>query len=314
MKTAIYRLSSIAVIACSLCGCESWHKKKCSTCPPPPPPGAQIITPGAPGGPPQGGIVLPPAPLPGNSNAAPPPQFPAGASYPPIASAYPPNQPIRIGVPDTVSPRIAAPVQPTPTAPAPTPNPTILTPAPIPGSTPSVKLLPPEFGPQNPAKQPDSMTPTPSMPVGIPDFAPALGDKVASGRKPSLEGLDWLKANNFKSAILIRRPDETDDADRRQFEQRALAFQSLEVSPSTLSWATVDQFSKLVDNSTMQPIFVYDADGALAGGMWYLYFRRVEKLPDEAARLRASRLGLRESGDGPHRDMWLAVQKLLSAG
>jgi hypothetical protein len=40
----------------------------------------------------------------------------------------------------------------------------------------------------------------------------------------------------------------------------------------------------------------------------------VERLPDEAARLRAARLGLKDSADGPHRDMWLAVQKLLSAG
>jgi hypothetical protein len=50
----------------------------------------------------------------------------------------------------------------------------------------------------------------------------------------------------------------------------------------------------------------------VAGGLWYLYFRRVERLPDEAARLRAARLGLRESADGPHRDMWLAVQRLLA--
>jgi hypothetical protein len=73
----------------------------------------------------------------------------------------------------------------------------------------------------------------------------------------------------------------------------------------------VDAFAKLVSDPATQPLFVYDADGSLSGGLWYLYFRRVERLTDEAARLRATRLGLREGVDGPHRDMWLSIQRLL---
>ena len=60
-------------------------------------------------------------------------------------------------------------------------------------------------------------------------------------------------------------------------------------------------------------MFVYDVDGSLSGGLWYLYFRKVEKLSDEAARLRATRLGLKENADS-QRKMWLAVQKVLAAG
>jgi protein tyrosine phosphatase (PTP) superfamily phosphohydrolase (DUF442 family) len=149
------------------------------------------------------------------------------------------------------------------------------------------------------------------MPVGIGDFAPALPDRVDGGRKPSLDGLDWLKANGYKSAVLLRRPGESDAADRKQIEARGMTFQSLEVSPATLSWTTVDEFSKLVGDSAARPLFVYDVDGSLSGGLWYLYFRRVEKLSDEAARLRATQLGLKET-DGPQREMWLAVQKVLA--
>jgi protein tyrosine phosphatase (PTP) superfamily phosphohydrolase (DUF442 family) len=149
------------------------------------------------------------------------------------------------------------------------------------------------------------------MPVGIVDFAPALPDRVAGGRKPALDGLDWLKANGYKSAVLLRRPGESDAADRKQIEIRGLTFQSLEVSAATLSAKTVDDFARLVGDPATQPLFVYDADGSLSGGLWYLYFRRVEKLSDEAARLRAIRLGLKETADGPHREMWLAVQKVL---
>jgi protein tyrosine phosphatase (PTP) superfamily phosphohydrolase (DUF442 family) len=146
------------------------------------------------------------------------------------------------------------------------------------------------------------------------DFVPAIPDRVAVGRKPALEGLEWLKAKGYKAALQLRRPGESDAADRKQVEARGLKFQSLEVSPATLSWATVDAFSKLVGDSATQPLFVYDTDGTLSGGLWYLYFRRVEKLSDEAARLRAARLGLKESGDGPQKEMWLAVQKLLAGG
>jgi hypothetical protein len=124
----------------------------------------------------------------------------------------------------------------------------------------------------------------------------------------------WLKANGYRAALYLRRPGEGDAADRRQFEQRGLAFTSLEVSPEALSWQTAEAFRRAVTDAGSQPLFVYDADGSLAGGLWYLYFRRVERLPDEAARLRAGRLGLREGADGAQRDMMLAVQRLLANG
>jgi protein tyrosine phosphatase (PTP) superfamily phosphohydrolase (DUF442 family) len=288
-------------------GCQS-SKKRCDTCPPAPPPGGQYVTPppGAQIGVPPGGTILPPASPPPGAPAAPPPSFPGGAGYPPVASFYGPS--IHLGVPDSVyeAPQVAESKSPAP-PPAPAPA----------GSSGSIKLLAPEFGssssPATPPVNPPVNAPaaTPTMPVGIVDFAPAIPDRVAAGRKPALDGLDWLKANGYKSAVLIRRPGESDAADRKQIEARGLSFVSLEVSPATLSAKTVDDFAKLVSDSATLPAFVYDADGSLAGGLWYLYFRRVEKLSDEAARLRATRLGLKET-DGPQREMWLAIQKVLA--
>jgi hypothetical protein len=150
------------------------------------------------------------------------------------------------------------------------------------------------------------------LPVGIPEFAPALPERVASGRKPTLDGLDWLKANGYKAALALRRPGESESADRKQLEQRGLKPLSLEVSPATLTAATVEAFARTVSDPSSQPLFVYDADGSLAGPLWYLYFRRVERLTDEVARLRAGRLGLRESAGGPHAEMWVAAQKLTT--
>jgi hypothetical protein len=265
---------------------------------------------------PPGGTVLPPAAPPPGAPVAPPPSFPAGAGYPPVASYYGPK--IKLGVPDSVA---AAPsTDPTPAI-VQNPDPTPAVPTP-PQKSPSatIRLLPPEFGSSSSSKTdtaPKTETApaaTPPLPVGIPDFAPAIPDRVAAGRKPALDGLDWLKANGYKAALQLRRPGEIDTADRKQFELRGLKFTSLEVSPATLSWQTVDEFAKLVGDPAAQSLFVYDADGSLSGGLWYLYFRRVEKLSDEAAKLRATRLGLKEGGEGPQREMWLAVQKLLATG
>jgi len=173
-----------------------------------------------------------------------------------------------------------------------------------PASTPSVRppvvrLLPPELGESTTSAKPTApatsapAAPAPAapatLPAGIPDFAPALGDRIANGRKPYLDG--------------------PDAADRKQFEQRGLTFTSLIVSPETLSRATVEEFARLVSNSASQPLFVYDANGSLTGPLWYLYFRKIERLSDDAARIRAGRLGLREPTDADTRAIWDAIRR-----
>jgi hypothetical protein len=307
------RLLASAVFFAAISGCESWGKKRgCDTCPPPPPPGAPIVAPPV-GAPPAGTVLPPAAPPPGAP--APAPSFPAGSGYPPVAALYGPG--VKLGVPDSV----AAAVPPT-TAAAPATQPPATQPPAQSSPSPKVRLLPPEFGsgsttppadkaPANPPAESESKTLTPQLPVGIPDFAPAIPDRVAGGRKPALDGLDWLKANGYKSALLLRRPGDSDAADRKQFETRSLTFASLEISPATIA-QNVDDFAKIVGDAGNKPLFVYDADGSLAGPLWYLYFRKVEKLSDDAARLRATRLGFKETAEGSQRELWLAVQKMLS--
>jgi protein tyrosine phosphatase (PTP) superfamily phosphohydrolase (DUF442 family) len=311
------RLLLPAVVLATVAGCQSWGKKKCDNCPPPPPPGAPVMAP-APtyGAVPPGGTILPPASPPPGAPAAPPPSFPSGAGYPPVASFYGPS--VHLGVPDSVA---QAPQDPGPAANSPGKNQGADTPR-APSSSPTIKLLAPEFGSPSAATSPSpnplpqrgegTAAATPTLPVGIVDFASAISDRVAAGRKPALDGLDWLKANGFKSVVMLRRPGESDAADRKQIESRGMTFRSIEVSPLTLSAKTVDDFAKLIGDSAAQPLFVYDVDGSLSGGLWYLYFRKVEKLSDEAARLRANRLGLKENADS-QREMWLAVQKVLAA-
>lgn len=282
MRRSLWLLAGILIVAA---GCRHTCCKKSTTLLSSPPPGATIITPQRPA-PPPGATIITPAP----SGAAPEVLTPA----PP-----PPNTP---------------PLNQTPSgygsiARAPDPAPTI-------------RLLPPELGEsvqqasaEEPAKaekvESKAAAPSPTLPVGIPGFAAAIGEKVANGRKPALEGLDWLKANGYKSAILIRKPGESDAADQRQFESRGMSFTSLELTLANLDRSVVEQFNQQVANPNRQPLFVYDADGSLAGPLWYLYFRRVERLDDDAARAKAERLGLK-FGERDQRLSWLAIQDFLS--
>jgi protein tyrosine phosphatase (PTP) superfamily phosphohydrolase (DUF442 family) len=153
---------------------------------------------------------------------------------------------------------------------------------------------------------------SPALPAGIPEFA-AVQPGVSAGLRPFLEGLDWLKEKGYRAALHVRRPGEDDSTDRRElFTRRNITYLSIEVSPQTLKPEIVEQFQKIVDNKDNHPLFVYDRERMLAGGLWYLYFRTVKGLSDEEARRKATALGLKEDENGPHREMWLAIQKYLS--
>jgi hypothetical protein len=133
---------------------------------------------------------------------------------------------------------------------------------------------------------------------------------VANGLRPThLEGLEWLKNNGYRMALYIRAPGEADDADRKLFEERyGLKYASFALSPESLTLDVVDQFNHVVADANNRPLFVYDKDGSLAGALWYLHLRMIDQQSHEEARTNAARLGLTDA----HRDMWLAIQKILS--
>ncbi|MBV9125982.1 MAG: hypothetical protein JO112_21735 [Planctomycetes bacterium] len=252
-----------------------------------PPPGPAVVVP------PSGGLVAPPSGAP-----APAPTMPDVRGYGPGSTWQPrADGGVRLADPETT------PSQSPPAAP---------------------RLLPPEITekpapqtPEPPLAQPTRPEPLPErsaappLPVGIPQFGVAR-DQVASGLKPSLDGLDWLQAKGYRTVLHLKAPGESDSADRQVVEKHGLKYLSLEVSPETLSRAVVDQFTRIVSDSGNFPVFVYDRDGMLAGGLWYLYFRTAEQQSDEVARMRAARLGLKEEATGAHRTMWVAIQKYLS--
>jgi hypothetical protein len=168
--------------------------------------------------------------------------------------------------------------------------------------------------PLNGSKSTDSKEP-PALPSGIPQFAIAKEvPRVASGLKPFAEGWNWLKANGYRGVLHLKAPGVNDSAEREIVETKlGLKFTSLQVSPEEVSPELVGRFAEVVKDPTNLPLFVYDDDGTLAGGMWYLYFLQVAKMTEGKARQEAARLGLKETTTGEQGAMWLAIQKLLES-
>jgi hypothetical protein len=147
--------------------------------------------------------------------------------------------------------------------------------------------------------------------IDLPGFAIAAPG-VANGIKPFPDGIAWLAEKGYRTVLHLSTPGEDTTATRRMFETKGLKYVSLEASPARLSKEVYEAFVKQVKAAESHPLFVYDKDGAVAGGLWYVYNRVEKNEPDEKARAEAQRLGLRFDDDPEHQAMVLAAQKLLS--
>jgi protein tyrosine phosphatase (PTP) superfamily phosphohydrolase (DUF442 family) len=313
------------------CGTLCKHHKTppCSTCPPgkaifipPPPPTVPgpLVPAGATFGPPGGSF--PTAPPPGaaafNRPVAPFPTAPGGppnGSFP-TAPGGPPSGsfPTAPGGP----PNGSFPTAPSITPMAPKEAPPRVESKWQPGENPDVKprvqLYAPEAVEKEKPKISENVAPD-KKPSGtfpaIPQFA-EVKTNVYTGLRPGNQGLEWLQSNRVGTVVNIRTPGDDDEAEKKETEARGMRYVAVEVSPQNLSKEGVDGFIKLVRESADKGVFVYDKDGSLAAPIWYLYLRWGEFLDDDAAQLRARSLGLQNNRDGAQREMWLAVQKLLS--
>jgi hypothetical protein len=174
----------------------------------------------------------------------------------------------------------------------------------------ALKTCPPRRAPREPAEDEVDRP----LPVDIPQFELARR-RVASGHPPFADGdgIDWLKSRDYKAVLHIRPPGEDTAGAKRLFEKKGLRYLSLGVSPATLTRDVVAQFHQLITDPKNLPLYVFDDDSAVLGGLWYLHFRLYDKLPDLRAYEEAQRLGFKITDDPAHRTMWVAARKLLRA-
>jgi protein tyrosine phosphatase (PTP) superfamily phosphohydrolase (DUF442 family) len=178
-----------------------------------------------------------------------------------------------------------------------------------PDARPPVRADKPTPPPSDVAARPDVRETQEPPPVDIPQYTVVAG-RVASGQQPFPDGIAWLQTKGYRTVLHLRAPGEDGTAARKQFEKRGLQYVSLEVAPGALTKELVDQFKSLVADETNLPLFVYDRDGALTGGLWYLQFR-LNGVPDDKALADASRLGFRPDQDDDHKAMLRAARDLL---
>lgn len=158
--------------------------------------------------------------------------------------------------------------------------------------TPKATETPADTNPQlGPAPTDAKPIPPTDQPTGIDDFI-RVKDGVSAGHRPTIEGLDWLKAKGYKTVVHVRRPQDNDETDRRQVERRDMKFVTLTVTPETLTQAWVDDFNKIIGDTSARPVFVYGQDPQTAAVAWYLHMRTAEFLTHDEARVRAKQLGL----------------------
>lgn len=125
---------------------------------------------------------------------------------------------------------------------------------------------------------------------GIAEFV-EVKEGIATGRRPTIDGLDWLKSNGYKTIVYLRPKSKVDASDKRQVEMRDMKYTSMIVAADTLSQDWIDEFNRVVGQSAAQPIFVY-GEAADVGPIWYLHLRTAQFLTHEEAVSRAKRYGL----------------------
>jgi protein tyrosine phosphatase (PTP) superfamily phosphohydrolase (DUF442 family) len=147
------------------------------------------------------------------------------------------------------------------------------------------------------------------IPTEIPRFA-IVSDRAAAGLVPFPEGYAWLKGKGYRALLFLRSPDEDDAAIAEAAKKAGLAYKTIPVAPAQLNREKVEAFAGTLREDG--PVFVCDQTGALAGAMWYLYFRLIDGQPEASALVRAQRLGLKEPGEGEAttKDLWDALRKV----
>jgi len=176
------------------------------------------------------------------------------------------------------------------------------------------ELLYPDDLPSGESKPPPLLK-APASTSALPEFARALGtsnDVVSVGRKPHVDGFTWLKSNGYRTVLFLHAPDADLSAIRLLVEKQGMTFVPLAVT-ATIVPTAFDALRKQLAEKTNRPLFVCDDDGASVGSLFYLYFRVVEVLNDDQARIRSGPLGLKDpSSSVEQKKFWLAIQDYLS--
>jgi hypothetical protein len=101
--------------------------------------------------------------------------------------------------------------------------------------------------------------------------------RVATGRRPTLAELEQLRRAGYREVVCLDAPGGLPEVDRRVLEGH--------------SFRLVSTTKPAAQLGASGPVYVYANDADLLRAWWRNYFRTVEHLSDDAARVRADRIG-----------------------
>ncbi len=84
------------------------------------------------------------------------------------------------------------------------------------------------------------------------------------------------------------------------------------MAPGAITREAVEAFNRLVADESARPLFVFDRDGALAPGLFYLHFRTAGGLTPEQALAEAAKVGFRPDADLAQRAFLQAANAYLN--
>src|SRR5262249_40092827 len=150
----------------------------------------------------------------------------------------------------------------------------ILFPDPLPGGGSSRSSFPgdPGYGVLGGPVKPQTAEPpvaAKSTTAGLPGFV-RVKEGVASGRKPTLDGVDALKQAGYRTVIYLHPAGADVSAAREVATKRGLAFVPIETTPEKLA-TVLEAFNATVADKAVRPAYVFDDDGVRAGAVWYLH-------------------------------------------
>ena len=200
-----------------------------------------------------------------------------------------------------------------PPSPSTKPAPEVLLPDPIPGSS-SRSFSPNNAGqgllggPAAPRTEPP-LASKPDNTTGLPGFVQVeLG--LATGRKPALDGFESLKRSGYRTVIYLHATGADVSAAKDVAEARGLKFIAIETTPEKLP-ESLNTFNAAVGDKASRPIYVFDDDSVRTGALWYLHFRTVNAMNDDAARVRARPLGFANQS-AEAKAFGIAIQQYLA--
>jgi hypothetical protein len=135
-----------------------------------------------------------------------------------------------------------------------------------------VTLEQPEF--QATSRQQVTLKPTGHETSPVQEVVPG---RFATGPRPTLDDLDRLRQSGFERVLCLNAAGTMPEADRRVMESRSFLLVSGGSKPDAQLTAG-------------GPVYVYSDDPGVLRAWWYRYFRDVEHLSDDAARVRSDRL------------------------